>query len=103
MKTTAIRLYGKKDLRMEEFELPQIKDDEILAKAFARHQLTYPFREVFCHLEAGRCGVPAGIVAIEVDGQIVWDGKQMTEKLADMFCTQLKLFVERQKKEFGLA
>ncbi len=32
MKTTAIRLYGKKDLRMEEFELPQIKDDEILAK-----------------------------------------------------------------------
>jgi len=32
MKTTAIRLYGKKDLRMEEFELPQIKEDEILAK-----------------------------------------------------------------------
>lgn len=32
MKTTAIRLYGKKDLRMETFELPQIKEDEILAK-----------------------------------------------------------------------
>jgi threonine dehydrogenase-like Zn-dependent dehydrogenase len=32
MKTKAIRLYGKKDLRMEEFELAQIKDDEILAK-----------------------------------------------------------------------
>ncbi|NDP22350.1 MAG: zinc-binding dehydrogenase [Paludibacter sp.] len=32
MKTKAIRLYGKKDLRMEEFELPQIKDNEILAK-----------------------------------------------------------------------
>lgn len=32
MKTRAIRLYGKKDLRLEEFELPQIKDDEILAK-----------------------------------------------------------------------
>ena len=32
MKTKAIRLYGKKDLRLEEFELPQIKDDEILAK-----------------------------------------------------------------------
>ena len=30
--TKAIRLYGKKDLRLEEFELPQIKDDEILAK-----------------------------------------------------------------------
>ncbi len=30
--TKGIRLYGKKDLRMEEFELPQINDDEILAK-----------------------------------------------------------------------
>ncbi len=32
MKTTAVRLYGKKDLRLESFELPAIKDDEIVAK-----------------------------------------------------------------------
>lgn len=32
MKTTAIRLYGKDDLRMESFELPPITADEILAK-----------------------------------------------------------------------
>ena len=32
MKTKAVRLYGKDDLRLEEFELPQIKEDEILAK-----------------------------------------------------------------------
>jgi threonine dehydrogenase-like Zn-dependent dehydrogenase len=32
MKVKAVRLYGKNDLRLEEFELPQIKDDEILAK-----------------------------------------------------------------------
>ena len=32
MKTKAVRLYGKKDLRLEEFELPEIQDDEILAK-----------------------------------------------------------------------
>ncbi len=31
MKTTAVRMYGKKDLRLETFELPEIKDDEILA------------------------------------------------------------------------
>jgi threonine dehydrogenase-like Zn-dependent dehydrogenase len=31
MKTKAVRLYGKNDLRLEEFELPPIKDDEILA------------------------------------------------------------------------
>ncbi len=31
MKTIALRLYGKNDLRLESFELPEIKDDEILA------------------------------------------------------------------------
>ena len=31
MKTKAVRIYGKKDLRLEEFELPPMKDDEILA------------------------------------------------------------------------
>ena len=32
MKTKAVRLYGKEDLRLEEFELPLIGPDEILAK-----------------------------------------------------------------------
>lgn len=32
MKTKAVRIYGKNDLRLEEFELPAIKDNEILAK-----------------------------------------------------------------------
>ena len=32
MKTRAVRLYGKKDLRMDEFELPEMKEDEILVK-----------------------------------------------------------------------
>jgi L-sorbose 1-phosphate reductase len=32
MKTKAVRLYGKKDLRLEEFELPKIGENEILAK-----------------------------------------------------------------------
>ncbi|MDR1575940.1 MAG: zinc-binding dehydrogenase [Treponema sp.] len=32
MKTKAIRLYGVNDLRLDEFELPEIRDDEILAK-----------------------------------------------------------------------
>ena len=32
MKTKALRLYGKEDLRLEEFELPEPKEDEILAK-----------------------------------------------------------------------
>lgn len=32
MKTKAVRIYGANDLRLEEFELPPIRDDEILAK-----------------------------------------------------------------------
>ena len=35
MKTKAVRIYGKDDLRLEEFELPQMKDDEILAKVIS--------------------------------------------------------------------
>jgi threonine dehydrogenase-like Zn-dependent dehydrogenase len=31
MKTKAVRIYGKRDLRLEEFELPPIGDNEILA------------------------------------------------------------------------
>ncbi len=32
MLTTALRLYGKNDLRLESFELPKIKEDEILIR-----------------------------------------------------------------------
>ncbi|MBR6578739.1 MAG: zinc-binding dehydrogenase [Clostridia bacterium] len=32
MKTKAVRLYGEKDLRLEEFELPEISDGDILIK-----------------------------------------------------------------------
>ncbi len=46
MKTKAVRLYGQNDLRLEEFELPPIKDDEILARiisdsiCMSSHKLT---------------------------------------------------------------
>ena len=35
MKTKAVRIYGKSDLRLEEFELPPMKDDEILVKVIS--------------------------------------------------------------------
>jgi L-sorbose 1-phosphate reductase len=35
MKTKAVRIYGKKDLRLEEFELPELQDDEILASVIS--------------------------------------------------------------------
>ncbi len=35
MKTKAVRIYGKKDLRLEEFDLPELKEDEILASVIS--------------------------------------------------------------------
>ena len=35
MRTKAVRIYGKRDLRLEEFELPELKDDEILASVIS--------------------------------------------------------------------
>ena len=35
MKTLAVRLYGKEDLRLEEFDLPPLKEDEILAQVIS--------------------------------------------------------------------
>jgi len=35
MKTKAVRIYGKRDLRLEEFELPELKKDEILAQVIS--------------------------------------------------------------------
>jgi threonine dehydrogenase-like Zn-dependent dehydrogenase len=32
MKTKAVRIYGVNDLRLEEFDLPEMKDDEIIAR-----------------------------------------------------------------------
>ena len=32
MKTKAVRLYGEMDLRLDEFELPEMQDDEIMAE-----------------------------------------------------------------------
>ncbi len=35
MKTKAVRVYGPNDIRLEEFELPEMKDDEILAEVIS--------------------------------------------------------------------
>ncbi|WP_432403840.1 zinc-binding dehydrogenase [Wukongibacter sp. M2B1] len=35
MKARAVRMYGEDDLRLEEFELPEIKEDEILVKVIS--------------------------------------------------------------------
>lgn len=63
----------------------------------------YPVRSVFCHLESGRCGVPAGIVAVEVDGKIIWGGPELTEETAGRIARRLPEYVQRQMQELGMA
>ena len=50
MNTKAVRLYGKMDLRLEEFELPEIKDDEILAHVILSKS------HIFVLIEMSACG-----------------------------------------------
>ena len=53
MKTKAVRMYGTRDLRLEEFELPQIKDDEILVKIMSDSICMSTYKPVsYTHLRA---------------------------------------------------
>lgn len=75
-----------------------------LRHAMDRHNMKqYQVRSVFCHLESGRCGVESGKVAIEVDGLIIWKGKELTEDLAEQFCVGLPRFIEQRKQEYGIS
>ena len=65
----------------------------------ARDLKKYPVRSVFCHLEAGRCGVNAGLAAVEVDGNIVWAGKELTESMVEQFCDAVCAYVRRREEE----
>ena len=75
MKTKAVRLYGKKDLRLEEFELPEIKEDEILAQVVSDSICMSTYKAVILGSDHKR--VPADIavnpviIGHEMAGNIV--------------------------------
>ena len=48
MKTKALRLYGKSDLRLEEFELPPISDGELLVKIVSDSLCMSSHKAVIC-------------------------------------------------------
>ena len=52
MNTKAVRLYGKKDLRLEEFELPAISDDEILAHVISNSICMSTYKETMLGADA---------------------------------------------------
>ena len=84
MKTKAVRLYGKMDLRLEEFELPGINDDEILVRVIADSLCMSTYKAAVLGAEHKR--VPDNvsenpvIVGHEMSGDIVEVGAMWREK-----------------------
>jgi len=94
MKTRAVRLYGKKDLRLEEFELPQIKEDEILAKVVCDSLCMSSYKAAGQGSDHKRipddCAINPPIIGHEFAGELIeigskWKGKF---KVGDKFSIQ---------------
>ncbi len=94
MKTTAVRMYGKKDLRLESFELPPLKDDEILAHVVSDSICMSSYKAAIQGSDHKR--VPDNIdtnpiiVGHEFCGEILEVGKKWQEqfKAGDRFAVQ---------------
>ncbi len=86
MKTKAVRLYGKEDLRLEEFELPAIGDDEILAKVVSDSICMSSYKAA--HQGADHKRIPDNvnehpvIIGHEFSGEIVEVGKNWKHKFS---------------------
>lgn len=94
MKTKAIRLYGENDLRLEEFELPAIKDDEILAHIISDSICMSSHKAAMQGANHKRvpddCAVNPIILGHEFCGTIVEVGKKWQDKFkpGDKFAIQ---------------
>jgi threonine dehydrogenase-like Zn-dependent dehydrogenase len=84
MKTRAVRLYGKEDLRLEEFELPPIKDDEILARVVCDSLCMSSYKAARQGTEHKRIPPDAArnpvIIGHEFAGELIEIGKKWTSR-----------------------
>ena len=95
MKTKAVRLYGKEDLRLEEFELPDIQENEILAKVVCDSLCMSSYKA--SHQGTAHKRIPDNvadhpiIIGHEFSGEILEVGKkwQSQFKAGDKFSIQL--------------
>ena len=84
MKTKAVRLHGAMDLRLEEFELPEIKDTEVLMKVITDSVCTSTYKAVKQGVNHKR--VPPDIdkkpiiIGHEMCGEIVKVGDKLKDK-----------------------
>lgn len=80
MKTKALRLYGANDLRLEEFELPEIREDEILVEVVSDSICMSTYKCAMLGKKHKRvpqdCDVNPVIMGHEFAGNIVKVGKK---------------------------
>jgi len=80
MQTKAVRIYGKKDLRLESFELPEMQEDEIIAKVVSDSICMSTYKAA--QLGANHKRVPDDvsknptIIGHEFSGEIIQVGKR---------------------------
>ncbi len=100
MKTRAVRLYGKKDLRVEEFTLPPIKEDEILAKVVTDSLCMSTYKAATQGPDHKRVPDDVAenpvIVGHEFSGDLVQVGKKWADKFkaGDKFSIQPAIYYE---------
>ena len=98
MKTKAVRLYGKNDLRLEEFELPALKEDEILAQIVSDSICMSSYKAAIQGKDHKRIpkdvDVNPTIIGHEFCGRIVEVGSKWSSqfKAGDKFSIQPALF-----------
>lgn len=94
MKTQAVRLYGKSDLRLEEFDLPSIKKDEILARVVSDSVCMSTYKAVILGSDHKRIPEDVGtnpvIIGHEFSGEIIEVGERWKHKFksGDKFAIQ---------------
>lgn len=94
MKTRALRLYGKEDLRLEQFELPPIKDGELLVKIVSDSLCMSSYKAVKQGAEHKRVPEDVAqnpvIIGHEFCGEIIAVGKSLKGryKAGDKFSMQ---------------
>ncbi|MDO5444372.1 MAG: zinc-binding dehydrogenase [Eubacteriales bacterium] len=94
MKTKAVRIHGSMDLRLDEFELPEIAEEEVLAKVVSDSLCMSSYKAAVqggAHKRVPEdCAENPTIIGHEFCGEIVKAGKQYEEKFkpGDRFIIQ---------------
>ena len=105
MKTKAVRLYGKEDLRLEEFDLPEMHDDAVLVKVISDSVCMSTYKTAIQGKDHMRvpndCDVNPIIVGHEFSGVVVEVGKNFEEEYP--VGTQVSCYPTGIKQDIGYA